>query len=103
MYSLTAGHAQCGSTLCELYPGPCHSRDVLTVENAQRLLQGFDLFLATGDSIIVAHARINTRRLQFIEVRQGRIQFLLCTLEISLLLSTPAPGPASLPSYARCP
>merc|ERR550537_429950 len=63
-----------------------HLRDVLAIEDAEGLLQGFDLFLPAGDTILVAHTCINTRWLELLVVGQGSIELLLRAIKVRLLL-----------------
>merc|ERR1719199_671051 len=60
--------------------------NVFTVQDTKGLLQGFDLFLATGNTVFVGDTGVNARRFELVVVSKGGIQFLLGTFEVSLLL-----------------
>merc|ERR1719375_791583 len=62
------------------------SGDVLTAENLEGLLERFDLLLAAGDPVLVAHARIHARGLQLFIIRKSGIQLFLGAIEVGLLL-----------------
>merc|ERR1719305_1481917 len=68
----------CSSSLLE-------EGDVLTVEDAERLLQRLDLLLAARNAVLVRHTGIHARRLELVVVRQCRVELLLRALEVSLL------------------
>merc|ERR1719182_55768 len=68
----------CSSSLLE-------EGDVLTVEDAERLLQRLDLLLAARNAVLVRHTGIHARRLELVVVRQSRVELLLRALEVSLL------------------
>merc|ERR1719236_172170 len=68
----------CSSSLLE-------EGDVLTVEDAERLLQRLDLLLAARNAVLVRHTGIHARRLELVVVRQYRVELLLRALEVSLL------------------
>merc|ERR1719506_3651968 len=59
--------------------------DVLSVQDAQCLLQGLNLLLAARNAVLVADTRIHARRLQLVVVRESGIEFLLRAFQISLL------------------
>merc|ERR1740123_2773701 len=61
------------------------SSHILSVQDSQSFLQRLDLFLSTGNPVIVADSRVYTRGLQLVEVGKGGIQFLLRALEILTL------------------
>ena len=42
--------------------------NVFAIENLECLLQGFDLFLAAGNAILIADARVHAGRLELVEV-----------------------------------
>merc|ERR1719305_1239843 len=60
----------CSSSLLE-------EGDVLTVEDAERLLQRLDLLLAARNAVLVRHTGIHARRLELVVVRQCRVELLL--------------------------
>merc|ERR1719152_431426 len=62
------------------------SRDVLAVQDPERFLERFDLFLPPCYTVLVAHACINATWFELLVVSKGCIQFLLCPIKISLLL-----------------
>merc|ERR1719182_1376486 len=68
----------CSSSLLE-------EGDVLTVEDAERLLQRLNLLLAASDAVLVRDTGIHARRLQLVVVRQSRVELLLRALQVSLL------------------
>merc|ERR1719375_969066 len=59
----------------------CH---ILTVENTEGLLQGFNLFLAACNTVLIAFTCIHTRWLELLIVCKGGIKFLLRAIEICL-------------------
>merc|ERR1719263_859278 len=59
-------------------------RNILPVENAEGLLQGLDLLLATCNTVLVALTCINAGWLQLFVVRKRCIQLLLGSIQISL-------------------
>merc|ERR1719213_747240 len=59
--------------------------NVLTVQDAERLLQGLDLHLAASHAILVTDAGVHAARLELVIVRQSRVKLLLCALEVGLL------------------
>merc|ERR1719420_1722088 len=63
-----------------------NSRDVLAVQDPERFLERFDLFLPTCYTILIAHACINARRFKLLVISKGSIQLLLCPIKISLFL-----------------
>merc|ERR1719313_638549 len=60
-------------------------RNVLSVQDAERLLQRLDLLLAARNAVLVAHAGINARRLELGGVRESRVELLLRTFQVGLL------------------
>merc|ERR1719158_252794 len=58
--------------------------NVLTVEDAKGLLQRFNLFLATGDTVLVALTSIHAGWLELLVIGKCCVQFLLCTIKVSL-------------------
>merc|ERR1740123_2886399 len=61
------------------------SSEVLSIEDAERLLERLDLLLPACNAVIVADTRINTRWLQLVEISKCCIQFLLCALKVGSL------------------
>merc|ERR1719379_2289261 len=61
-------------------------RNVLAVEDTEGFLQRLDLFLPAGNTVLVAHTCIYTRRLQLLIVRKRCIELFLCAIKIRLLL-----------------
>merc|ERR1719428_2195612 len=62
------------------------SCNVLTVEDAEGLLQRLNLLLPPRDAILIADTSINTRGLELLIVRKSSIKLLLRAIKISLLL-----------------
>merc|ERR1719321_2145720 len=62
------------------------SRDVLTIQDPERFLEGFDLFFPSCNTVLVAYACINAGRLEFLVIRKSSIKLLLCAVQVSLLL-----------------
>merc|ERR1719453_2322892 len=62
------------------------SRNVLTVQDAESLLQGLNLFLPASHAILVAHTRVDARWLELLIVRKSSVELLLRAIEVSLLL-----------------
>merc|ERR1719311_272995 len=60
------------------------SCDILAIENAEGLLQGLDLFLATCDTVLIALTCIDAGWLQLLIVCKRCIQFLLGSIQICL-------------------
>merc|ERR1719465_130424 len=59
-------------------------RDILAIENAEGLLQGLDLFFAACNTVLIAFACINAGWLELLVIRKRCVQFLLCSIEVSL-------------------
>merc|ERR1719188_1344618 len=66
---------------------PTHtsSSEVLPIENAERFLQRFNLLFPSRNTIVIADSRVNTGRLQLVEICKCGIQFLLRSLEVGPL------------------
>merc|ERR1719428_867826 len=62
------------------------SCNVLTVEDAEGLLQRLDLLLPPRDTILIADTGINTRGLELLIVRKSSVKLLLRAIEVCLLL-----------------
>merc|ERR1719424_1038846 len=58
------------------------SCDVLTVEDAEGLLQGLDLLLSASDAVLVADPSVNARWLQLLVVCERGIKLLLRAIEV---------------------
>merc|ERR1719183_2637645 len=59
--------------------------DILTVEDLERLLQGFNLFLAPGNTVLVADTRIYAGWLQLVKIGKCGIKLLLSALQVLIL------------------
>merc|ERR1719171_752558 len=62
-------------------------RDVLPVQDTERLLERLDLLLAARHAVLVAHASVHARRLELVVVRKSRVELLLRALQVRLLRS----------------
>merc|ERR1719311_1102057 len=60
------------------------SCDILAIENAEGLLQGLDLLLATCNTVFIALTSIHAGWLELFIVRKCGIQFLLGSIEVCL-------------------
>ena len=57
----------------------------ICIEDFQSFLQGFDLLLAAGHTILITLTGSDALRLELVKVLQGSVQLLLCTEKILLL------------------
>merc|ERR1719453_2670383 len=71
---------------CQLLFMLAVSCNVLTVQDAESLLQGLNLFLPASHAILVAHTRVDARWLELLVVRKSSVELLLRAIEVSLLL-----------------
>merc|ERR1740121_2522594 len=60
------------------------SRDVLALQDPERLLEGLDLLLARFHALLVAEPCVEAVGFQLVVVAQGLVQLLLCEGELLL-------------------
>jgi hypothetical protein len=61
-------------------------RDVLAIQYLERLLERRYLLLSPGDSVLVAHARVDALRLELLVVLERGGEFLLRAAKVGLFL-----------------